>query len=449
MLSNILITFIVMIMLSLIISNIVSNYIEEDIKDDIIKENSVLVKWLSYNKFLKYDKNDLSVNLDYYEKMDKLPIVRAVFKLDDNPQLLDMAPSKLHEIIEVDEMKHMIEQEFENVYSIKINGKSYLAYNDNVIVEKSEQDHVLMVVTLLSNSIVDDITMQIIRVLVGAIIVVSILSVAITSLNERMITNPVKIIVKTTEKIAVKNFDEKVDLETGDEFETLASAINEMAESLKKQDIEQKKFYEHISHEIKTPLTVISGNAQGIKTNLFEDPNKALDTIIVECKRLKKQLENVIYLSKLDTVNESYNLQETSINGLIGNALEKLYSVIIINEIDIIFEPKTDAVLYVDQEKASRALINILSNCIKYTKDTIYINTDFAEGWVRLEISDNGNGFSKELLENPFSRTIIGEKEGSGIGLSIIKKVIDGHKGRVTLDNKKEGGALYVIELPL
>ncbi|MCK4259480.1 MAG: sensor histidine kinase [Halanaerobiales bacterium] len=92
--------------------------------------------------------------------------------------------------------------------------------------------------------------------------------------------------------------------------------------------------------------------------------------------------------------------------------------------------------------------MNILSNCIKYTKDSICINIEELGKCIKVEVSDNGNGFSELLLEDPFSRVVIGEKDGSGIGLSIIKKVIDGHNGKITLRNKVEGGAIFIIQLP-
>lgn len=452
MISNILVTLFTMVILTMIITNVVSNYVEEDIKKDIIEDNKRLTKWLHYNKSLQYDKKDRSnlyVYLKHYKDKVKLPTINAIFYMSSHPRLLDITPSKMKKEFTEDKINHLLNEDLRYVYSTRINGKPYLAYNNSVQVNIEGYDYTLLVVTLLSNELMDQITMDILKILIAAVTIISILFIVFIRYNERMITKPVKVLVNTTEKIGKKNFDEKADIRTGDEFETLAVAINNMANSLKKQDIEQKKFYENISHEIKTPLTVISGYAQGIKTNIVEDSNKALDTIIVECDRLKKQLENFIYLSKLDTVNESYYLENASLNELIINALEKLDSLIIINEIDIIFEPKTDVVLSVDKEKIFRALTNILSNCIKYTKDTIFINTENIGGWIKVEISDNGNGFSKALLENPFSRTIVGEKEGSGIGLSIIKKVVDGHKGKIVLSNKEESGAIYIMELPV
>lgn len=449
MLSNILITLITMVVLTMIISNIVSNYIEEDIKEDIIKENNILTEWLSYNKFLKYEKSKLYVYLSDYGKKNKLPTISIVFNLDENGELLDASPYKMGEELTKSDISYMLTQDLKDVYSLGINGKPHLAYNDSVKVKFEGNVYNLMIATLLPNELINEISRGINQTLIFAIVVTSVFLIVLTRYNERMITNPIKILVNATEKIGNKNFDKKADLQTEDEFEVLGSAINEMAESLRKQDIEQKKFYENLSHEIKTPLTVISGYAQGIKTNIFEDSNKALDIIVEESNRLKKQLENVIYLSKLDTVNDSYKLEEASLNDLISNALQKLDSVIIINDIDIIFEPKFDIELLVDKEKISRAFINIFSNCIKYTQDTIYINIEKIGGFAKIEISDNGNGFSENLLENPFNRTIIGEKEGSGIGLSIIKKILDGHNGKITLSNKHKSGAVYTVMLPI
>lgn len=449
MISNILITVIAMGILSIVISNIISDYIEDDIKKDLIKENKAIVNLLSYNKFLEYNNSKISVNLDYFDKTKDLPVLIAVFNMNAKSKLISTSSYFVKEKVSDKELENMYNKDTGQVYEIKIWNKSFLAYNELVQVSLDGNDYTLLATTLISNGNVNKIVNKIVYVLIIAIAGISILIVLISRYSERMITRPINVLVKITEKIALKHFEEKADLHTGDEFEILAVAINNMAESLKKQDIEQKRFYENISHEIKTPLTVISGYAQGVKTNIIEDTDKALDIITNECDRLKRQLENVIYLSKLDTIKDYFKLEKVSINEIISNALNKLYSIIIINDIDIIFDPVEDFQLYVDEEKVTRAFINILSNCTKYTKDTIYINVDNLEGGVIVRIADNGKGFSEFLLENPFSRTMIGEKEGSGIGLSIIRKVVDGHNGKITLANKKKGGAIYTIEFPL
>ncbi|QSX06942.1 HAMP domain-containing histidine kinase [Sedimentibacter sp. zth1] len=447
-LSNFLVTSISMIILSIIISAIVSNYIEDGIASDIIKDNKTIVEALSYNKYIKYNNGAISVNLRYFDKNQKLPVVSAIFNMNENPELINTSSiiSKLN--IPDNELKNMYNKDIKQIYEIRILGKSFLAYNDSVEISYEGDKYTLLVVTLISNENVKMIVNQIVYVLIIAIVAISILIVIINRFSERMITRPIDVLIKTTEKFALRHFDEKVVLQTGDEFETLAFAINDMAESLKKQDVEQRKFYENISHELKTPLTVISGYAQGIKTNIIEDNDKALDIITNECNCLKKQIENIIYLSKLDTVKDAFNFQKVSINKIITNVLDKLDSLIIINDLDVFFEPVEKLCLNADEEKVTRAFINIISNCIKYTKDSIYISIENVDKFIKIEVSDNGKGFSESLLQNPFSRSIIGEKEGSGIGLSIIKKVIDGHNGMITLRNKSEGGAVFIVKLP-
>ncbi|WP_416390364.1 ATP-binding protein [Romboutsia sedimentorum] len=76
-------------------------------------------------------------------------------------------------------------------------------------------------------------------------------------------------------------------------------------------------------------------------------------------------------------------------------------------------------------------------------KDTIYINTRKLDNEVEIQIYENGNGFSEELLEKPFSGVVVGTKEGNGIGLSIVKKVIDTHEGSISLGNEEGKGAKY------
>lgn len=450
MLSNIIITVSAMIILSIIISTIVSNYIENGIKNDLMKANKSVVSLLSdySRKYLEYKNDKISVKVDYFKKDQKMPVLFAFFNMTNKPEPLNASYDFLRDTLSENELKSIYNQDVNHVYETKIWNKSFLAYNELVQISIDGKDFTLMVTTLISNKNVKDIVSKIVSVLVIVIAVICVLIVLINRYLQRMITRPINVLVRATEEFALKHFAEKAVLHTGDEFETLAIAINNMAESLKRQDVEQKKFYENISHELKTPLTVISGYAQGIKTNIIGDNEKALDIITDECNRLKKQLENIIYLSKLDTIKESFRYEKASINGIITNVLNKLDSLVIINEIDIYFEPKVDFNIEVDEEKVTRAFINILSNCIKYTKDAIYITVESLGKFIKIEVSDNGNGFSESLLKNPFSGLIVGDKEGSGIGLSIVKKVIDGHTGKITLQNKAVGGAVFIIELP-
>lgn len=454
MIYNILINIIAMSILGLIISNTVGRYIEKDIEDDLIGENNLLLKVLFIENKTQLDKNYtttkyLTDKLKDYNEISTEYMSSIIFDANDKlkPIAIDLEDSKNK--LTKDQISTITKQDLESVYTVVIDNKSYLAYNGQTDIKIDGIKYKLLLTTMIPDKLGQSIKAEIIKTLVIAMSIISLILIILTSYNEKMIIKPVKKLIYTTERIGEKDFDQIINLNTKDEFEILANAINKMSYSLKKQDIEQKKFYQNISHELKTPLTIISGYAQGIKNNVFEDKDKVLDTIVSECNNFKKQLENIIYLSKLDTINETYNFKDHSLNNLIIDSLEKVDSIIILNEINIIYNPSEDIIIKVDKEKILRALTNVLSNCIKYTKDTIYINTQKLDNEVEIQIYDNGNGFSRELLEKPFSGVVVGTKEGNGIGLSIIKKVIDTHKGSISLDNKEGKGAKYTIKLPI
>ncbi len=340
MLTNLIINVVSMIMLALIISNIVTNYINQNIRDDLINENE------SYKKIIYYGKYDYS----YKDKLDKEKYYlefekeqydayeQIVFNKDKT--INTKLSNELIDNIDIKIKNHILSQQNENIYTIKIKDKYYKGYNSIISIDKSEENIDFLVCTLYPDSLGIKIKSDIISTVIIAIIFISIIIIIATNCTNKIITKPMNKLVETTKKIASKDFDSKINLNTKDEFEVLANALNDMSDKLKKKDIQQKKFYEQISHELKTPVTVISGYAQGIKNNIFEGEDKYLDIIVNECENLKNELENIIYLSKLDTVNEFYNFKEESLNKLIEMALDKVESIVILNEIDIEYNPK-------------------------------------------------------------------------------------------------------------
>lgn len=449
MLSNISITIVAMIMLAMAITNIVEGYIEKDIKKDLVKENRMMTKWISYGKILEDDGSGIKADLYYYRKSAENPIVSMVFLYDGSGDMVAEVPNGIVELLDGEDRKTIFGGKMKREYDIDVGGKPFLAYNDKTEAEFQGEKYSFLVVTMFSKFKVKQISSEISDVLVISIILISLLLMAVTSYNGRRITHPIEELMKITSNIAGKNFEQKADLNTGDELQSLAESINLMAESLKKHDEDQKKFYENISHELKTPVTSISGYAQGIKAGIFDEDEEALDKIVELSNQLKKQLEDIIYLSKLDGINETFNFKKENMNMIIAEAIDKFDSMIILNDIDVEYEPESQIVIEVDREKMLRAVANVISNCVKYTRDRIKITSCMEGNSYCLEISDNGSGFDSKILEKPFVRGIKGEKDGSGIGLSIIKKVIDGHDGQISIRNKMDSGAVYSIKLPV
>jgi signal transduction histidine kinase len=436
-------TIIAMLILGSIISYVISDYIESNIRTSLEKRNMLNSKILNYytERDIKYIDED-----SVLKKKITIPIGTIILKIQNNSIVKDRNYNlKFRNIFSKKALDKIINQKNESTYSIRDKDKSFIAYNNSYVINKDGQKNDYLVVTFASGEDISAIKNKIRYILILSILFVTVILIIVSKLIENYISKPINILVKGTKKIAERKFDSKVSLKTNDEFNFLAESINMMAEELKFQDIRQKNFYEHISHEMKTPITVISGYIQCMKNGLIENEEEIMDIIILECNKLKKQMENIIYLNKLDTFENGYSYEKIDVNNSISNALLKVDSLIIINEIDVIFEPKNNIFMMADKKKLERMLINIFSNCIKYTKDSILIETYVKKKKLNIDISDNGEGFSNEILKNPFNCTVSGNKEGTGIGLRIIKKIVEGHQGEISLSNLKEGGARYKI----
>lgn len=277
----------------------------------------------------------------------------------------------------------------------------------------------------------------------------TIVALVVGILIARSIAKPIVLLKKRTERISKRDYDSKVEINTEDELEALANTIDKMAKELKEYDMAQKKFLQNASHELKTPLMSIQGYAEGIKDGVFEDNNEALDIIVEESTRLKGIVEELIYLSKLETMENFYKFSNENINNVIEKSIEKVKSLALKRGIKINTFLNKDVILHIDMDKFIQALINLLGNCLRHSKSVINVRTSYEAKYFIIRISDDGEGFDHEELKNSFERFYKGKKGDTGLGLAITKVIIEKHRGLIEAFNTAEGGAEFVIRLPL
>ena len=185
-----------------------------------------------------------------------------------------------------------------------------------------------------------------------------------------------------------------------------------------------------------------------MKQNIYKSNEEALDIIMRESMRIKKLTEDIVLLSKLETRIEVFHFERQSPGATIEKAIKGVESLAILNDIDILYHPVNTSDVTMDEEKIYRALLNILSNCIKYTKDRIEIEVAETTDSVVIRISDNGNGFDEDAIQNLNMGLAREKSSGSGIGLSIVREIIQAHNGRMTVSNKIRGtGAVFALQL--
>ncbi|WHH58743.1 HAMP domain-containing sensor histidine kinase [Petroclostridium sp. X23] len=284
-------------------------------------------------------------------------------------------------------------------------------------------------------------------ILFAILILSAIITVIFSSLAAKKICAPFSSLDEHIGAIAERNFGTKLNTPVYEELQEFVNNINMMSEKLEIYDKAQKTFLQNASHEFRTPLMTIQSYAEGIKYNVV-DSNTAANIVLDETKRMTLMVEDLLYLSRLDTIEENYHYENLKFNELIDNCIERMNRIAIKNSITIINNKINDDIkIYGDEEKLCRAITNLIGNCIRYANCTVLVNVKAIHHEIKLTISDDGPGFESDELHNVFERFYKGKKGNFGLGLAISKNIIEKHNGIIMAKNT-EAGALFIIELP-
>lgn len=290
-----------------------------------------------------------------------------------------------------------------------------------------------------------------INVILFIILVFSSLIIAIFSSQvARKISTPFSTLSRHIRAIAERDFGAKIVMPVDDELKEFVNTINVMSHKLDTYDQAQKTFLQNVSHEFRTPLMSIQSYAEGMKYNVI-DHDTAYNVIIDETKRMTGLVEDLLYLSRLDTIEENYKFSNLQLNYLLKNCFDRMNGIAINQNIimNIRYLDDNSLHIYADEEKIGRAITNVISNCIRHATKTVDINIAcISSNSVLISINDDGEGFEEPELTHIFERFFKGDKGNFGLGLAISKTVIEKHKGKITAENLCNG-ALFNIEIPI
>lgn len=263
--------------------------------------------------------------------------------------------------------------------------------------------------------------------------------------------------IEAMNKIASGDFNVLVKTNELDPFNEVADNFNKMAKELGSLEKLRQDFISDVSHEIQSPLTSISGFAALLKKgNLSESQISHYANIIeTESRRLSKLSENLLRLSNLEAEDNNLNLKKYQINKQIESILlmlEPQWSVKNIN-LDVSLE---ETIICGDEDLLSQVFINLLNNAIKFTPENgnIGVNLSSDENSIVCKISDTGIGISPQDQLRIFERFYKADKSrdrslgGNGLGLSIVKKIIDLHGGKISLTSEIGKGTKFTVTLP-
>ncbi|WP_028784218.1 sensor histidine kinase [Thalassobacillus devorans] len=277
------------------------------------------------------------------------------------------------------------------------------------------------------------------------------LAVGISHFMNRRLVTPLIRLKTELKKIEHRKFQDLKPVKASGEIEEVEHSVRTMAAELENYIRTQKQFFQNASHELKTPLMSIQGYAEGIRDGVFEGEaaDKGLSVMIKETERLKKIVNEMILLAKLDSDENVYHPEDTDIHALIEQAKEGLYPLARGKGIELDYEQPVSYNLYVDPEKVMQALVNIIANGIRHADSRVQIKTRETADHILIAVKDDGTGISEGILPQLFERFIKGKEGETGLGLAISRAIIERSGGKIAAQNNVEAkGAVFNILLP-
>ena len=321
-----------------------------------------------------------------------------------------------------------------------------------------------------------EMTKNILVVMMTSLISV-LIGVGVALLLSRLVTDPIEKFARSMETVASGNYEQEISIDTADEFALLARSFNEMAVSLKKSNEELQKTYRRlmqkekmaalgelttrIAHEIKNPLGIIKGSAQILvdETESADVKLEVVDFIIDEVNRLDIKVRDLLNHSR----PKPPNLGNVDINELLEERIHFWESQKNAGERITIHRQYHEDLppLQLDEEQIRQVILNLLINCCEAMPDggTITVKTGFDppqkdcrpgnRGGVFVEFEDTGMGIRREDLGRIFDPFFTTKKEGTGLGLSTVNRIIENHKGKIRVESQIGAGTRFTLHFPL
>lgn len=275
--------------------------------------------------------------------------------------------------------------------------------------------------------------------------------------HERSMRGFMETTVEALEKIAKGDFNVSLTANVHDPFSELTESVNRMARGLSNMEVQRQDFISNVSHEIQSPLTSISGFAALLKTDSLtgEQRRHYLDIIEAESKRLSKLSDNLLKLSALEAESAPLSRTVFRLDRQLQNAILTLEPQWDEKHIEIEAElPKTET--SADEGLMLQVWINLLHNAVKFTPQNGRISVTLRESEDGAEciVADNGSGIPKDDQVHIFERFYKVDKSrdrslgGNGLGLSLVKKIVELHGGTVTFESEPGAGTVFSVFLP-
>lgn len=402
----------------------INNYIDSAVKEQLLTLTTSFADHSDGAKGLEQSNiPDIST-----QAKSKVGTNAEIFVLDDNYEVV-----KHNDSLDEDELKQI-------AMVIKTSGAS-LDKIDRLYVETKADDYYISLVrdekethsffvffvnvTSIKNLV------NTINMVLGIILAVTlVIGFFIANLIAKSITKPVKQLSEFATQIGKGDFTTNNSSFVDAEFNDLAAEMNRTSEKLEVYDIEQRTFFQNVSHELRTPLMSIKCHAEGIEHNLM-NKERSSRIIISETDRLSEMVDDLLYISRIET-EKAPVMQQNDLRETLSFCAESLNRVADNDGKQFVFEfDDAPVFLNYNEKYMTKAFFNLITNALRYAKTTITLNCRMVDGVAVVKVIDDGDGISEVDLPHIFERFYKGRDGKYGIGLSIVKLVVDMYGGKI------------------
>ncbi len=289
-------------------------------------------------------------------------------------------------------------------------------------------------------------------------IVVVFLAIVISIFLSKIISKPILDITKKANSLARGNYNIVFEKNGIREIDELVDSLNYLEAEVSKTDEYRRDLMANVSHDLKTPLTMIKAYAEMIRDISYKDKKKMeehLNIIIDETDRLNVLVGDILALSKMQANSDVLNSETFSLNDVINNIVKK-YEVLKINEnYTIEVQIPNDIIVYADKAKINQVIYNLINNAINYTGDDkkVIVKVTDVKKYYLVEIIDSGKGIDPDELDHIWDKYYKNDKNhkrnvlGTGLGLSIVKNILELHNFEYGVNSQKGKGSTFYFKI--
>ena len=314
---------------------------------------------------------------------------------------------------------------------------------------------------------VPELKSLLIDIMVSIVLILVLTACMLTVWIYTSLINPIKKLQAAAQNIKEGNLDFTIEAESRDEIGELCTSFEEMRQRLKdnaeekiNSEKENKMLISNIAHDLKTPITAVKGYAEGLMDGVADTPEKRdkyIRTIYNKANEMDTLINELTLYAKIDTNRIPYNFAKINVGEYFNDCIEEIGLDLESKNIGLAYFNYTDGATQIiaDPEQLRRVIHNIIGNSIKYLdkqRGLINIRIKDVGDFIQVEIEDNGRGIAAADLPYIFDRFYRTDASrnsatgGSGIGLSIVKKIIEDHGGKIWATSKESiGTVMYFV----